>query len=404
MKNRSMNTSFYYIAYSFVECENAANQIQSKNTFENLSKLDRNARGIFLGNKGSIKNPFWRIRREGKKYFIDRYDCVNPYIEKIFKLGIMRKNMFPYLFAKRCQSIMRKDSFPKIVYIRIDSPEEGICYIRNLDRLNIARIFFEMHHLNYEISSFFHWNWEYIYCKLAYKRLFTLVQKKSDRVRIVSLTKGLAHMINSIVNIGKIDIISSAHDFYVSQPKEINFNKGRTEIIYVGLNFGYRDVETLIQAMNYLTDKYYLRMVGGKVKERDSLRKKYHSLIKQNRLLLEEPVSHLKIKEKLINGDIGIITLPSKGISFGASPLRLFEYMSVGLPIIASDVPCLREILTEDSALFFKPGNSQDLANKIKYIAENEKEAKRIGEKAFHDSKKYTYFERAKKIYELISR
>ncbi len=398
-----MKTNVYYVAHSFVECENAANQIQSKNTFENLLKLDENAKGIFLGNKGGVRNPFWRIRREDNRFFIDRYDFVNPYIEKIFKLGIIRKNIFPYLFAKRCQSIMRKDGFPKIVYIRIDSPEEGICYIKNLDRLNIGRIFFEVHHLKYEISSFFHWNCEYLYCKLAYERLFSLARKNSGRVRIVSLTEGLARMINSMVNVGKIDVVPSAHDLYISQPKEINFNKRRIEIIYVGLNFRYRDVETLIQAMNYLSDKFYLRMVGGKVKERDNLTKKYRSLVKQRRLILEEPAPHSRIREKLMNGDIAIITLPSQGISFGASPLRLFEYMSVGLPIVASDAPCLREILTKDSALFFDPGNSQDLARKIKYIAENEKEAKRIGEKAFRDSKKYTYFERAKKIYELIS-
>ena len=404
MENKSMKTNFYYIAYSFVECENSANQIQTKNTFENLLKLDKNVKGIFLGNKGNKRNPFWKIRKENNKYFIDRFDFVNPYIEKIFKLGIIRKNFFPYLFAKRCQSIIQKDGFSKIIYMRLTSPEEAICYIRNLNRLNISRIFFEVHHLTYEISSFYQWSFENTYCKLAYEYFFELVRKNSDRVRIISLTGRLAHIINFRFKIEKIDVVPSAHDFYVSQPKEINFNREKIEIIYAGLNFYYREVEILIQAMNYLSDKFYLRMVGGKVHERDNLRKKYNFLIKQKRLILEEPVPHFKIREKLFNGDIAIITLPSKGISFGASPLRLFEYMSVGLPIIASDASCLREILTKDNALFFKSGNSQDLANKIEYIAKNEKEAKRIGERAFRDSKKYTYFDKAKKIYELISR
>ena len=404
MENKSMKANFYYIAYSFVECENSANQIQTKNTFENILKLDKNVRGIFLGNKGNMRNPFWKIRKENNKYFIDRFDFVSSYVEKYFRLGIIRKNVFPYLFAEKCQSIIQKDRFSKIIYMRLTSPEEAICYIRNLNRLNITRIYFEVHHLAYDISSYYQWSFENAYCKLAYKYFFDLVRKNSDRVRIISLTGGLADIINFRFNIEKIDIIPSAHDFYVSQPKEMNFNREKIEIIYVGLNFHYREVETLIEAMNYLSDKFYLRMVGGKVHERDNLRKKYNFLIEQKRLLLEEPVPHFKIREKLFNGDIAIITLPSKGISFGASPLRLFEYMSVGLSIIASDAPCLREILTKESALFFKPGNSQDLANKIEYIAKNEEEAKRIGERAFRDSKKYTYSERAKRIYELLSR
>lgn len=398
-----MKTNFYYIAYSFVECENAANQIQSKNTFANLLKLDRNARGIFLGNKGSVRNPFWRIRMEGNKFFIDRYDFVNPYIEKIFKLGIIRKNVFPYLFAKRCQSIIRRDSFSKVIYIRIASPEEGICYIRNLRGLNISAIFFEIHNLSYEIYGFYKWGYENRYCKLAYKYFFKLVKKNLNRVKIVSLTEKLADMIISRFDVKKIDNIPSAHDFYVSRPKDINFNKEKIEIIYVGLNLQYREVETLIQALNHLSDIFYIRIVGGKVRERAALRKKYYFFISQRKLIFEEPIAHLAIREKLVSADIGVISSPAAGFGYFTSPLKLFEYMSVGLPIIASDTPCLREILTKDSALFFKPGDSQDLANKIKYIAENEKEAKRIGERAFRDSKKYTYFERAKRIYQLIT-
>ncbi|MDH5203309.1 MAG: glycosyltransferase [Nitrospirota bacterium] len=399
-----MKKHIYCIIYSFIENENSANEIQSKKTFENLASLDNNIKGIFLGNKGSKRNPFWKIRKENNKYFIDRFDFVNPYIEKLFKLGIIRKNIFPYLFAKRCQSIIRKDHFSKIIYIRIASPEEGICYIKNLKRLNIARIFFEMHNINYEISAFYRWSFENTYCKLAYKYFFELARKNSDRVRIISLTRQLADIITSRLNIEKINIVPSGHDFHISQPKAVNFNKEKIEVIYVGFSFRYRDVEILIQALNYLSDKFYLRMVGGGTSERENLRKKYHSLINQKKLLLGEPVAHFKIREKLFNADIAVISLPSTGFGYFTSPLKLFEYMSVGLPIIASDTPCLREVLTKDSALFFKPGDNQDLANKIEYMARNEEEAKRISERAFRDSKKYTYFERAKKIYQLISR
>lgn len=398
-----MKENIYYIAYSFIENQDSANQIQSKKTFESLVSIDSDIRGIFLGNKGNYRNPFWKVRKENNKYYIDRFDSVNPYIEKIFKLGIIRKNCFPYLFAKRCQSIIGKDSFPKTIYMRLTSPEEAICYIRNFNKLNITRIFFEIHNLNYEISSFYKWSFEKAYCKLIYKYFFGLVKENAGQVKIISITRKLTDMIHSKFNIENIDTMSSAHDFYVSQPKKINFNKEKIEIIYVGLSFQYREVETLIQALNYLSDKFYIRTVGGRVSERVNFRKKYCSFIQQERLIIEEPVAHTEIKEKLLNADIAVLTSPSKGFGYFTSPLKLFEYMSVGLPIIASDTACLREILTKESALFFKTGDSKDLANKIECIAKSEEEARRIGQRAFLDSKKYTYSERAKRIYQLIS-
>ncbi len=48
------------------------------------------------------------------------------------------------------------------------------------------------------------------------------------------------------------------------------------------------------------------------------------------------------------------------------SPLKLFEYLAAGLPIVATDLAAIREIVTEpDNCLFFESGNASDLATKI---------------------------------------
>lgn len=44
-----------------------------------------------------------------------------------------------------------------------------------------------------------------------------------------------------------------------------------------------------------------------------------------------------------------------KNISLFTSPLKMFEYMAYGKPIIASDLPVLREVLNEDIAKLVKP-------------------------------------------------
>ena len=77
------------------------------------------------------------------------------------------------------------------------------------------------------------------------------------------------------------------------------------------------------------------------------------------------------------------------------SPLKLFEYMASGRPIVASDLLSLREILTEQEAIFFKPDDPLDLALKIKEILVNQSLAEQISQNAREKVQNYTWQNRA---------
>lgn len=47
------------------------------------------------------------------------------------------------------------------------------------------------------------------------------------------------------------------------------------------------------------------------------------------------------------------------------SPMKLFEYMASGVPIVASDLPSIREILSDNTGFFAKPGDSHSIAMAI---------------------------------------
>lgn len=91
-----------------------------------------------------------------------------------------------------------------------------------------------------------------------------------------------------------------------------------------------------------------------------------------------------------------------KNIAPWTSPLKLFEYMAAGKPIIASDLPVLREVLRpEDNALLCQSDNVEAWAQALARLRDDHGLRQRIGNAALKDfEKNYTWLARADKVLE----
>jgi glycosyltransferase involved in cell wall biosynthesis len=54
-----------------------------------------------------------------------------------------------------------------------------------------------------------------------------------------------------------------------------------------------------------------------------------------------------------------------RNVSQGCCPVKLLEYAAAGRPIVAADLPVVRELLREGDCLFFQPGEPSDLARQV---------------------------------------
>jgi glycosyltransferase involved in cell wall biosynthesis len=80
--------------------------------------------------------------------------------------------------------------------------------------------------------------------------------------------------------------------------------------------------------------------------------------------------------------DIALCIFPDSLVSHAASPLKLFEYMACGKAIVATSVTGTAEALTQDAGILVKPGNLDEICDKVLELCKDPEKRKEIGHKA----------------------
>jgi len=78
--------------------------------------------------------------------------------------------------------------------------------------------------------------------------------------------------------------------------------------------------------------------------------------------------------------------------------MKLFEYMASGRPIVASDVPSIKEIVDESMVYFFVADNPRSLKSVIEDALSDEVGSTGRAQKALEKVRSYTWEKRAEKI------
>ena len=98
--------------------------------------------------------------------------------------------------------------------------------------------------------------------------------------------------------------------------------------------------------------------------------------------------------------DVAVMPFPeTEHYKYFISPLKLFEYMAAGVPIVASDLPSIRDILQHDkNAWLVPPGNSDSLGQAILTLLRDPDRATRLAKTAKEEVRHYTWKKRAQGI------
>lgn len=183
--------------------------------------------------------------------------------------------------------------------------------------------------------------------------------------------------------------------------RRLGLPKDKKIVLYSGHLYARKGAQILAEAAAHLDEKAVTIFVGGTDTDIADFKKKYGAT-KNIMVLGHKP--HEDIPYYLSAADVLVLpnSAKSEDSRLYTSPMKLFEYMASGVPIVASDIPSLREVLTEESAVFFTPDDVVGLKSKIEMILGNEKLAKKLSIHARAVVEGYSWKKRAKAIVQEI--
>ncbi|MFK7813888.1 MAG: glycosyltransferase family 4 protein [Maribacter sp.] len=183
----------------------------------------------------------------------------------------------------------------------------------------------------------------------------------------------------------KITIIPNGVTIY-----EVEEHRSRTKkpyILYFGAFQKWQGLKTLFKAFKELQDTDLRLMLCASVPEKRT--EIYQALAKDIGIFdtidwffeLDKTELAKKIKGAFLT--VAPLAACDRNIIQGCNPLKVLESMSYGVPVVASKLPVIEELITDDITGFLvPPDRPQELGRQIRFLFEQKKFVKEVGSNA----------------------
>ena len=219
-------------------------------------------------------------------------------------------------------------------------------------------------------------------------------------------------------DVGRFDIPVSRQE----ARERLGLGQDKNIALYAGSLQRWKGVETLVAAARQLPVNALVYVVGGEPRDIERLKtlnpkpppapsppagrvglrragETLNPVFVGQRPWTEIPL-WLKAADALLLPNTG----REKVSRFYTSPMKLFEYMASGRPIVASDIPSIREIADETMVFFAAPDDPRSFAGAIGQALADPADAAGRAERSRQEVRRYTWEARAARILAHIKR
>jgi glycosyltransferase involved in cell wall biosynthesis len=284
-----------------------------------------------------------------------------------------------YILIKAVRA--RADGEKLVVYVR------GETVLALIPLTYIVPIFFETHQIR---------NYEHLY-KIALQRVKGIIVitegLKNKFVEAYGISARKILMARDAVDVTKFQSVTSDKSIWA----EHGIAPTKKIVLYSGTLAPEKGVDTLAGAAALVPSDVQIVFLGGTDEQVASFKEKYGQI---ENISIIGRVDHVMVPKYLASADVFVLPDSSKYTysNLYTSPMKLFEYMASGHPILASKVPSLLEVLDEETAVFFEPDNHVSLAGVIEDVLKNTEKALHLSENARERVSEFTWEKRTKAI------
>jgi len=203
---------------------------------------------------------------------------------------------------------------------------------------------------------------------------------------------------------GKIRVVLNAPDESFLETQEVHIPRVTEENCFTSICHGAIEerygLDTILEAIALVKPQIPgLRVrILGKGTYVDQM------LEKRTQLCLEDCVDYLgyvpleQMIHELGAADIGIVAQKSSPYSNLVHTGKMYEYIALGKPVLASRLKAVEAYFGEDALAYFEPGNPQSLADGILHLYQHPEERKKLASNAQVLYGRYRW-ERQKEVY-----
>jgi len=205
-----------------------------------------------------------------------------------------------------------------------------------------------------------------------------LVEKLSGRVfdGIVTTT----HHISERFPKGKTAVVQNFPLLDETFPADRPYLERAPVVLFIGTIDPPRGVLDLVEAMGLLPETLDARLVIGGKFETPGMEQEARNKAGWNRTDYTGWQDREGLLHLLGRARIGVLPFRSAANLNNAQPIKLFEYMLAGIPVLASDLPRQAEIVKDaQCGILVKPNQPQALADAIQWLLEHPVEAQAMG-------------------------
>ncbi len=173
----------------------------------------------------------------------------------------------------------------------------------------------------------------------------------------------------------------------------------KTTLGYVGSLNPEKGIDIVLKLIKGLKN-LNLKIIGGN----EGQIKKFKNAVKEYRIENQVTFTGFLPQNKLAQAlqDVDILIAPFKKTQT-TIPLKIYEYLATGIPVIASNIPPVRSV-GKEFLYYFEPENFESLKSVVLYVSSNLEPAKNLAEKAKHYAKNFKWNHIIERILEDMER